>query len=556
MSGPVTAVTRTECRRTIRTVAGDRTKLLVLAGIAVVAFGPITAVALLLLPALGETIAAGEFDAETVATATDVATSGAAIGWLFLTLMAAIRTVTTVADVDEPACLLVSTRLRSVVVGVIGAELVLFSLWFLPAAIVFAAAFASGAGTVLPVVVAPVLVVVLLAGSLPVGFLVGIWFRHLITVYEPIARFRTPLLVVLAVAYFGSIATGWFDVVTAELFSLLGDGPLGWPGHLVLLAVPNVGGSSVAAAAAVVGAVGIAGVAVAAAVPSARVHWFADPARTADGTVSGSSTAGSSRLERTLSRVGSRPARTVAVTAIRRTRRAPIRLAYAAYPLFGALFFVQDVIRMGRLPAYVAVLLCLYAVWGTGVLFALNPLGDLGRALPAVLTSTLSGRDAVRGRMLAGSLVGVPLAVLVALGAGVASPLSLEVTAALLVGTSIGAIASPALAAGVGAAFPRFGSVTVTNNREAVMPSKSAFVVYTAGIVLPAGAAGLLYTEAAPLIAEVSAALLAVTPLGEAATVSPTGIETAAWVVLVAGLVAPPVAYLYAVERFDRYVLE
>ena len=556
MTGPAATVAWTECRRTLRTIAGDRTKLLLFAAIAAVALGPITAVALLLLPTLGESAAAGEFDAEAVALATDAATGGAALAWLFLVLMAAIRTVTTSGDVDEPAFLLVSTRLRNTVVGVVGAEVLLFAPWILVPATVVAAAFASGAGTVAPVVLAPLFGSVLLVAAVPVGFLLGLWFRHLITVYEPIARYRTPLLALLGVAYFGSIVTGWFDVVTAELFALLGDGPLGWSGHLLLLAVPNVGASSATAGAALIAAPVVGALAVAVAVPSARVHWFADPARTDDGTVSRSTPESASRLEAGLSRAVARPSRTVALTAIRRTRRAPIRLAYAAYPLFGALFFVQDVFQTGQLPSYAAVVLCLYVVWGTGVLFTLNPLGDLGRALPAVLTSTIDGRDVIRGRILAGTVVGVPLAVVVAMGTGAASPLSLAESAALLVGTTIGAVAAPALAVGVGSAFPRFGSVKVTNNREAVMPSKSAFMIYTVAIVLPAGAAGVLYTDAAPLIADISAATLAATPLPETAALTSNGIETAAWIVLAVGLLAPAVGYKYAVERFEWYTLE
>ncbi|WP_049927024.1 hypothetical protein [Halopiger goleimassiliensis] len=556
MTGPTATVARTECRRTLRTIAGDRTKLLMFAAIAVFAFGPITVVALFMLPRLGEAVVAGEFDAEAVAFAADAATGGAALAWLFLVLMAAIRTVTTTGKVDKPAFLLISTRLRNTVLGLIGAEILLFVPWVVLPATVAGAAFAAGAGTVLPVVAAPVFALALLVAAVPIGFLIGIWFRHLITVYEPIARFRTPLLVLLGLVYFGSIVTGWFDVVTAQLFALLGDGPLGWPGHLLLLAIPNLGGSSTAAIAALIAAPAVCALAVAAAVPSARRHWFADPARTDDATVSRSDPSSSSRLESVLSLVATRPARTVAVTAIRRTRRAPIRLAYAGYPLFGALFFVQDVLQTGRLPSYVAVVLCLYVVWGAGVLFTLNPLGDLGRALPAVLTSTIPGRDAIRGRMIAGALVGVPLAAVVALVAGVASPLSLEATAALVAGTVLGAVASPALAVGVGTAFPRFGSVKVTNNREAVMPSKSAFVVYSAAIVVPAGAAAVLYADAAPLLAEISAAILAATPLPEAAAMSAGGIETAAWIVLAVGIVAPLVAYKYAVERFDWYALE
>ncbi|SDQ99838.1 hypothetical protein [Natronobacterium texcoconense] len=557
MKGAAATVARTECRRTLRSVGGDRTKLLVMAAIAVLALGPMTAIGLFLLPTLGEAVAASEFGPETAELATEAVTGGAALAWLFLVVMAAVRAVTAAADVDEPACLLLTTRLRNVVVGVIGAEILLFSLWILLPATILAAAFASGAGTVLPILVAPFVVALLLVTAVPVGFVLGIWFRHLITVYEPIARYRTPLVFLIGLAYFGSIAVGWFDAITVGLFSMLGDGPLGWPGYLLLLAIPNVTTSSTHVIATLLAVPIVTALAVAVAIPSARMHWFADPARTGDETVSSSGTDSSSRLAAALASGFSRPVRSVTVAAIRRTRRAPIRLAYVAYPLFGVLFFVQDIIQTGALPPYVAVLLCLYVVWGTGVLFTLNPLGDLGRALPAVLTSTLSGRDAIRGRMIASSLVGIPIAVVVALVAGFASPLSLEATAVLLVGTIVGAVASPALAVGVGSAFPRFGSVKITNNREAVMPSKSAFMLYTAGIVFPASSAGIIYTDAAEPIAELSSVLLEFTPISaEMAGITPGTVSTVAWTVLIVGLIAPPVAYLYAVERFDRYVLE
>lgn len=556
MRNGVVAVAATECRRTVRAIAGNRTKLLAMVVIATFALGPATTIAVLLLPTVGETVAAGGIDPETAALALEAATGGAALAWLFLAVMAAVRTVTTAADVDRPACLLVATRVRTVVAGIVGSEILLFAAWTVPPATVAAAAFASGAGTPVPLLVAPLFVAVLLVTAVPAGFLVGIWFRHLITVYEPIARYRTPLLAALALAYFGSIAVGWFDVVTSGLFALLGDGPLGWPGHLLLVGVPNVASSSQVALAALVAAPIVGLVAVAAAVPSARIHWFADPARTGEATVSETERS-TGRIETGLSRAFSRPVRTVTITAIRRTRRAPIRLAYVAYPLFGALFFVQDVLQAGRLPTYVAVLLCLYVVWGTGVLFTLNPLGDLGRALPAVMTSTIDGRQLIRGRMLASTLVGAPVGAAVAVVVGLASPLSLESTAALLAGTVVGTVVSPALAVGAGAAFPRFGTVSITTNREAVMPSKSAFLVYTAGVVLPSAAAAILYADLAEPVAMTASAVLAVAPLSIPVTaVSPETITTGAWTILLVGVVAPPVAYLYAVERFDWYVLE
>ena len=540
-------------RRTVRAVVGNRTKLLLTIAVGVFALGPITALGMSVLPRLGEQAVAASLPAETATTMTEYVSGGFAVLWVFLVMMTVMRTVTAVAAIDEPAFLLLSTAVRNTVVGLVTAEVALYASILLPLTALFAGAFAFGAGTPLPVVSALLAVALVVGSAVPVGFAVGVWIRHLVTVYEPIARYRTLLFAAFWLAYFGAIATGGLNDVMGTLFRSLQASPLGWPGHVLLLGIPGFDPSMQATAGAAVGSVFLVGVALAAAVPSAHRHWTADPARIDDETVDEEPT--SDRLEGLLSGTVSRPVRTVAITAIRRTKRAPIRLAYAGYPLLGALGFFQQIIELGTVPSFLAVLFCLYAIWAAGVLFTLNPLGDLGPALPAVVTSTLTGRQAIRGRMLAGALVGVPLAVVVSLAVGVASPLSFERTAALVAGTVVGTVTTPALAAGIGSAFPRFGSVNVTNNREAVMPSKTAFVVYTLAIALPAGSAVVLYLEAPELIAGLIASVSAWTPL-PSVSISARAITIGAWTVLTGGLLAPVVSYRYAVERFDWYDFE
>ncbi len=520
--------------------------------IAVVALGPVTVLGTVLLSAAGEQVAAGGIDSSVTSTVMEATAGIAALAWLVLTAMATIRTVTTVADVDEPAFLLLSTSHRNVVLGVTGAELLTFATWTIPPTLALSSAFAYGAGTILPVVLAPAFVVLLLFTAVPIGFVVGVWIRHLITVYEPIARYRTPILVSVGVAYFAAIAMGWLETITSVLFDLLGNSPLGWPGSLLLLAVPGLEPSVGPLVGTVVGFAVVVPLAVGVGVVSTRIHWYSDPVRSDDEPAE---TQSSDRLGGLLSGLD-RPTRTVTVTAIRRTKRAPVKLLYAVYPLFGAVAFLQDVVRTGTLPSPLAVLFCLYVVWGAGVLFTLNPLGDLGPGLPAVLTSTISGRQAIVGRILAGVLVAVPVGIVVSLVAGAVSPLSLEQTALLLVATVVGAVVGPALAAGVGSLFPRFGSVKVTNDREAVMPSKTAFLVYTLAIALPAAAAAVLSVDAAPaVLAGVLTALLSLAPWFEL-TISARAITVVASIVLPLGLLAPPLSYRYAVRRFDRYTLE
>ncbi|WP_254761910.1 hypothetical protein [Natrinema marinum] len=546
------SVARTELRRTVRSVAGDPKKLLTMVAVGLLVFGPITGISFLILPELGAE-AAGGLLAANAELVTDYVTGGVAVVWLFLLLMVVMRTVTSAANIDEPAFLLLSTTVRNTVVGVITMEIALFVIWLLPVSIIIASGFAYGAGTVLPAIAAPALIAVMLVSAVPVGFVLGVWIRHLLTVYEPIAQYRTLVFVLFWIAYIGVFATGGFETIVGPLFSALQSSPLGWPGHVLLFGLPGLEPSVTGLVGAVLGSALVASLAVAAAVPSARRHWFSDPARTDDEVIEAETS--SDRLAGLLSGRVSLPVRTVTMTAIRRTKRAPIRLAYAAYPLFGVIGFVQQIIESWTVPTFMAVLFSLYIVWAAGVLFTLNPLGDLGPALPAVLTSTLTGRQAIRGRILAGALVGVPLALVVSLAFGLVSPLSLERTAALVAATTVGAVITPALATGIGTAFPRFGSVNVTNNREAVMPSKTSFAVYTLAIVLPAVAAVVLYLEAPELIASVISSLSSWTPL-PAVTVSARAITIGSWVVLIGGLLAPAVSYRYAVERFDWYALE
>ncbi|QCS41452.1 hypothetical protein [Natrinema versiforme] len=546
-------VAETEVRRTVRAVAGDRTKLLMMAVVALFMLGPVTAIGLVLLPELGEQAAAGTLSTEVETTVTEIVSGGVAVLWLFLLLMSVMRAVTAVADIDKTAFLLLSTPVRNTVVGVVAAEIALFAAWLVPPAVIFGAAFASGAGTILPVIAAPLLVGLVLLTVVPVGFVIGVLVRHLITVYEPVARYRTLLFAAFWIVYFGAVATGGFNTVMGTLFTRLQASPLGWPGHVLLLGIPGVDPSMPLIGGAIVGSALVAGVAVAIGVPTARRHWFADPARTGDEEVSEETS--SDRLNGFLSGTLSRPVRTVAVTAIRRTKRSPIRLAYVGYPLLGTLGFIQQIIEAGTVPSFMAVLFSLYVVWAAGVLFTLNPLGDLGTGLPAVVTSTLTGRQAIRGRIVAAALVSVPFALLVPAVLGIVSPLSLERTAALVAGTAVGAVVTPALASGIGSAFPRFGSVNVTNNREAVMPSKTAFVVYTLAIVLPTVAALVLYLEAPEAIAGLIASVAAWSPAPDL-SISAHGITVGAWIVLIGGLIAPLVSYRYAVERFDWYALE
>lgn len=547
-------IARTEFRRSVRIAAGDWKKALLLLGLGVFIFGPITAIGTFALSSAGERVAAGTVEVLGPVTVTDVVTGGAAMFWLLLVAMATIRTVTAVAKLDEPAFLLLSTSLRNVVLGLLGAELLGFTVWLAVPTMVLAGAFAYGAGTALPIFLAPLVVVFLAASAIPIGFVVGIWIRHVFTAYESVARYRTPIFAAIALGYFGLVFSDMWASLMDALFALLQDSPLGWPGHILLFGIPNVSASIGPVIGAFVGFALVMPLALVVGIASARIHWYADIARTEDESVAEADS--SERLDGLLSLILDRRTQVITLTAIRRTKRAPIRLVYVAYPLFGIFPFGQDIIQTGTVPSIVAVLLGVYVVWGSGVLFTLNLLGDLGRAMPTVLTSTVSGRQHVTGHVVASALVGIPVALLVSILAGIASPLSMVETGALVAGTTVGAVVAPALASGIGAAFPRFGSVHITSNREAVMPSKAAFVIYSLAIALPMAAAAVLYVESAPaLVATLLTALLSFIPSIEV-TVPTSLLTDASWIVLVAGLLAPFASFYHAIRRFNEYTLD
>jgi hypothetical protein len=459
-----TLVARTELKRAVRGILSSRTKIAMLGFSVLIFSGPMILVGVFLAKAAGEAVAAGSVGPVSGLPIADILAGTSGLIFVFLLFMSTARTATTVADIDEPVCLLLSTTVPNVVVGLIGSEWLLFSLWLLPPTVVLSSAFAYGAGAVFPVLFAVFALELVILTAVAVGFVLGTAIRHIVTVYEPIARYRTVILALLGLVYFGAIAAGWFSTAIGAQFDLLRKSPLGWPGYLLLIGVPNLSSSLPAAIGSLVGGLLLTAGGAAVGIQVATLHWFADPVQFEDETVESDSM---SRMDAVLGQWVTQPVWTVAVTAIRRTKRAPIRLLYAAYPLFSSVYAIEEVVSTGAVPPMIAVLLCGYAVWIAGVLFTLNPLGDVGLALPAVLTSTISGREVVTGRILAALVVAVPLALCVSLAAGIVSPLGAEQTMILVAGTVCGAVATPLLAIGVGSLFPRFGSVRVLKNRSA-----------------------------------------------------------------------------------------
>lgn len=549
----VRRIARTEFRRTLRKL-GDNTVQVVALAVAGLMFTGISFGAASLLALLGRELRSGSLG--------DLPVPGGVVGGvrgavgLFavgLLALATFRTIAQRGSVDEPETLLLAARVRDVVPGILLAETAGYLAWLAVPALFATGGFAWGARAPLVLLVLPVVLLGVLLPAIWLGFCLGVVGRHLATRYEPIARNRTAIALLAFLAYMGLVFGNGFAVLTEVLFEPLQSTPISGYADLLLLGTPNVDASPVRAGGAVLTSVALLAVAHVVSVRLATYHWFSDPAaemeheRVEEGSRFG--------LGERLLAVVDRPTRSVVSVAWTRTRRAPIKLLYALYPLFLLVSDVQTVVRTGTIPSHLPWLLGLYVAWAVALAFALNPLGDDGPALAATLTAPVSGRQYVVGHVLAGAVVGIPAAVVVVAPVAVLSPLPAVEAAAAVGVAAVATVLAPLLAVGVGMTFPRFGSVQVAGNRKAVVPSKTALVAFSLTLGTIAGDAALAASAGTrELLAAVANGLV------DFATPWQLGLDPAwLWpisvVVLAAGVTTPLLSCVYAVRRFERFTI-
>ncbi|MFC6903983.1 hypothetical protein [Halalkalicoccus tibetensis] len=539
-------IARTELRRSSRAFRTNRYQLIATAAFGLFFLLPLLVFGSIAARELGETLAAGGtiggFDPVPLVRAV------VAVYWAVFVFFVASRAVGKTATVDEPEAVLTAVSVPTALAGTLLAEVVLVGLWLVPPVVVIVGAFALGAGSPLVILAAALALALMVASAIPIGYLVGLGIRHLLTVNETLARYKTAIGAAAFVLYFGALA--FAESLFADLFGWIGRLPVGWLADLVLLGAPGVAPSAPRAGAAVGLSVLAGGGALVGAVRLADRHWFADPARDSrPATRTGTGSNRSSPIGR-IGRVGSRPTRATARVVWLRVRRAPIRLLYAAYPLFGLLIFAND---LSTVLPYLPAILTLYVIWAAGAAFTLNPLGDQAGALAATLTTPVSGEQFVRGHLLVATTVFAPLGLLVSVGSGYLVGLAPDRIALLAAASVLGVLAAASLASGVGTVFARFGAVRLSGSHETVMPSKSAFATYSLLIGLTVAALGLLLSE----LARTTVALLATGLVLDrfSMALSSDTVLTGAVIVLIGSLALPPVAYVHAARTFDRFTI-
>lgn len=522
----VSRVVRTETRRRLRAVADDDRKVVALA-ISGLVMVPFALVLVGLAYFAGRAIAGGSGVDIVVAR---TAVTGVVAMAAFVAGLSTLQRNAVPAGADA---LLLAVPHRAAAVSVllleVGYTLVLFGI----PAVLAAAVFAVGAGSVSTGVLAVLAALAALTLGAVLGFTVAVVARLAVARSKLLARFKTVASILVMLAYF-TLVFG-FEEILGRVLMALTSLPVTWLADLALLGLAEGAGPlrAVAGLASVVVAVGAF---VAATVDLTGRLWYESPVDPGTDATSGRSV--------TLPLVGRQVNQVVQKTWVR-ARRSPIRLIYVAYPVFFAIGPLVTVLQGGSVPPLTVPSLALYGAWATGAAFTLNPFGDESPALPATLTTPVSGRTFVGALWLAGGVIGAPVTLLVTVAAAVL--VGYAPGDALLVALAGVALAgfAPGLASGIGAALPRLEPASVTRTRTAVVPSLIAFAVYSIA----------LFVLSLPVYAvtpgSLRQSLVGMTGL------SPTvvGIATIAVTVALSAAFAG-VSFRSACGRFDEYTLD
>ncbi|WP_327050482.1 hypothetical protein [Halomicrococcus gelatinilyticus] len=536
-------IARVEYRRLLRSIADNPVQLLAFGFFLLVFVGG---------PTVGGAWAVLEFGEEIRANLPllSAARGGTAVAWIGLAVMATARTVGKTGRIDQESAMLTTVPARDVLGGLVLTELArMASVAALPV-LAISAAWAVALGAPATVVAAPLTVLALLATAVLAGHIVGMLLKIAFAQSELLARYRTVVFALAFLVYMAAITSDALGEVMLYLGNVLRDTPMAWFGDALLVGTPGVAPSLVRAGGAVAFVAVTVPVLLAVDVRVATRLWYADRVH----PESRSSSSSDSDAD-FLAGVVPRRTRTVTATVWRRTKRSPLRLLYAAYPLFFLITPLRGAVESGSVPTSLPVFVAFYGTWVVGAT-ALNPLGDEGAMLPVTITSGIDGGQFVRGHVLAATLVGLPLVVVATAVTGLLSPLSTQRWVALTAASAVVTVTGSVVALGVGTAFPRFSEVRVTRSREVVVPSKTAFALYSLVVVLGFGGAAVAIVSGFP---EGVAALvgfftsLAGFPVDLAA--STVRLAAGATAVLL-GVVAPPVAYRHAVSRFERFTLD
>jgi membrane protease YdiL (CAAX protease family) len=194
-------------------------------------------------------------------------------------------------------------------------------------------------------------------------------------------------------------------------------------------------------------------------------------------------------------RTGPRPL-SVALGLWTRWLRIPVRFS-PLFPLVIVLVMaVVGVINTPeQVPLVIGGVLVFTGAYVSGGIFGLNPLGEAGEMRTVEFLSSTSSRTLVLGHVLAGLLVGTPVSVLGAAMLAVAMGLSAPVALVLGVLAVVLTIASSGVAVGIGSILPSRDAHRTYRGYEVATPSQWALIAYMVAVMFLViiAAAGTLF---------------------------------------------------------------
>jgi len=405
--------------------------------------------------------------------------AGASAFPVVLVLVAMLRTLERIGSVEAEDLVLMTVHPRAVVLGLITAEIGRLALWFgLPIG-ALAVAFALGVGAPQLVLTGGLVALPLVCCAAVWGYASGLGALRLLR-YLPVVRRVLKLGGILAMvgAVVASQFVGAYIIEADRWMRWLGStatvDPLVGYVALAFAGTPLAQPVSIGSIAVLGVALALTPIGLAVATRQASTLWFTDAPTRTTSTQTPNSTGGLTAPQPLAWSNAGRIAWGVLV----RARRHPQELSH----LLTIVFFIGPIgttvvqssgDTIGVLVAGTGVGL------GTvlaGATFGLNPLGDDRPQFPLLLLTTTSPRALVRGRLLAGAAVGLPVAVLAPVASvslGTAVPRALAF-AGVGVGTCL---AAAMFALGIGAAYPVYEEREFWGT-ETVVPSTLVMIGY------------------------------------------------------------------------------
>jgi hypothetical protein len=395
----------------------------------------------------------------------------AGVAFVLLVFLTVLKEATDGAiDTNADAALL-ATGPRTVAAGEILWS-TLFAGWqFGVPLLAGAVAFGVGADSVLAGVGMAVASALLVATAVPLGYVAALSLRLAFQKLPALRENKAVLGAPLAVVYFALFLRARQSIAT------LSGIPVGWFGDLGLLAA-STDADPAHAALALVGAPVTIAAATLLAGRLGEASWYGDRPREED-AVGGEVPA---RLVWALEFVAEGPPSAVARTVWIRLLREPRVLLFAALPV--ALTATLGLEVVGRRPAALPMVVAVYLSAAVGMGATLNPLGNLGAGLPAVLTTPAGGRAVVDGYVLSAAVPGVPLVVGLSVLTGVGVGLTpVTVLAAGLTGAVL-TVGASVVAQWIGVALPNYDSLRATSGSGVRPPRLWATTVFLLAVVV------------------------------------------------------------------------